>query len=103
LIHSTPYYPQGNELAESSNKRLIKILKKLLEDNKKARDSKLKFALWDYIVTTKRALGLSPFQLVYGFEAIFPSQLTLLVAKLFQEYQGESDHMIRRIQQLVEV
>jgi hypothetical protein len=35
LIHSTPYYPQGNGLAESSNKSLIKIIKRLLEDNKK--------------------------------------------------------------------
>jgi transposase InsO family protein len=46
LIHSTPYYPQGNGLAESSNKSLIKIIKRLLEDNKKAWDSKLKFSLW---------------------------------------------------------
>ena len=38
LIHSTPYYPQGNGLAESSNKSLIKIIKILLEDNKKAWD-----------------------------------------------------------------
>jgi transposase InsO family protein len=36
LIHSTPYYPQGNGLAESSNKILIRIIKRLLEDNKKA-------------------------------------------------------------------
>jgi hypothetical protein len=36
LIHSTPYYPQGNGLAESSNKSLIRIIKRLLEDNKKA-------------------------------------------------------------------
>jgi transposase InsO family protein len=47
LIHSTPYYPQGNGLAESSNKSLIRIIKRLLEDNKKAWDSKLKFSLWD--------------------------------------------------------
>lgn len=30
LIHSTPYYPQGNGLAKSSNKILIRIIKKLL-------------------------------------------------------------------------
>jgi transposase InsO family protein len=47
LIHSTPYYPQGNGLAESSNKILINIIKRLLEDNKKAWDSKLKFSLWE--------------------------------------------------------
>jgi hypothetical protein len=103
LIHSTPYYPQGNGLAESSNKSLIKIIKRLLEDNKKAWDSKLKFSLWADRVTTKRSLGLSPFQLVYRTEVVFPSQLALPMEKFFQDYQGEPDDMIRRILQLVEV
>jgi hypothetical protein len=103
LIHSTPYCPQGNELAESSNKRLIKIVRKFLEDNKNACDSKLKFSLWADRVTTKRALGLSPFQLVYGVQAVFPSQLVFPVETFLQDYQGEPDDMIRRIQQLVEV
>jgi hypothetical protein len=103
LIHSTPYYPQGNELAESSNKSLIKIIKTLLEDNKKAWDSKLKFSLWDDRVITKRALDVSLFHPVYGFKAIFISHLALPVEKIFQNYQGEPDDMIRRIQQLIEV
>jgi hypothetical protein len=30
LGHSTAYYPQGNGLAESSNKSLINIIKKVL-------------------------------------------------------------------------
>jgi transposase InsO family protein len=62
LIHSTPYYLQGNGLVEPSNKILINIIKRLLEENKKSWDSKLKFALWADRVTTKRSLGLSPFQ-----------------------------------------
>jgi transposase InsO family protein len=103
LIHSTPYYPQGNGLAESSNKSLIKIIKRLLEDNKKDWDSKLKFSLWADRVTTKRSLVTSPFQLVYGTEVVFPSQLALSVEKFFQYCQGEPDDMIRRIHQLVEV
>jgi transposase InsO family protein len=103
LIHSTPYYPQGNGLAESSNKILIMIIKILLEDNKKAWDSKLKFSLWVDRVTTKRSLGLSPFQIIYGTKAVFPPQLSLPMEKLFQDYQGEPDDMIKRIHQLVEV
>eukprot|EP00253_Pinus_taeda_P030239 PITA_30239 len=35
LGHSTTYYLQGNELAESSNKYLVNIIKKMLETNKK--------------------------------------------------------------------
>jgi ribonuclease HI len=103
LIHSTPYYPQGNGLAESSNKSLIKLIKKLLEDNKRAWDSRLKFALWADRVTTKRSLGISPYQLVYGTEAVFPTQLALSVAKFLQDLEGEPDNMVRRIHQMVEV
>jgi hypothetical protein len=79
------------------------IIKILLEDNKKAWDSKLKFALWADRVTTKRSLGISPFHLVHGVEAIFPTQLALPAKKFLQDYQGEPDDMVRRILQLVEV
>jgi len=85
LVHSTSYYPQGNGLAESSNKSLIRIIKKLLEDNKKNWDSKLKYALWADRVTINKSTGNSPFTLVYGTEAIFPIQLTLPVAKFLQK------------------
>jgi hypothetical protein len=54
-------------------------------------------------VTTKRSIGISPFQLVYGAEVVFPSQLAIPVAKFFQYYQEEPNDMIRRIHQLVEV
>ena len=36
LKHSTAYYPQCNGLEESSNKSLVRIIKKLLEENKRA-------------------------------------------------------------------
>jgi transposase InsO family protein len=102
LIHSTPYYPQGNGLAESFNKSLINLIKKLLEDNKRAWDSKLKFSLWADRVTTERSLDVSPFQLVYGTKAVFPTQLALPMVKFLQDLEGEPNHMIRRIHQMVE-
>jgi transposase InsO family protein len=61
LIHSTPYYPQGNGLTELSNKILVNIIIKLLEDNKKSWYSKLKFSLWEDRVTTKRSINTTPF------------------------------------------
>jgi hypothetical protein len=103
LIHSTPYYPQGNGLAESSNKILVNIIKKLLEDNKKSWDSKMKFSLWADRVTTKRSIGTTPFQLVYGTKVVFPSQLALPVENFLQDQQGEPDDMVRRMHHLVEV
>ena len=72
LVHSTSYYPQGNGMAESSNKSLVGIIRKMLETNQKSWDSKLKVALWADRVIYKRSIGNSPFKLAYGTEAIFP-------------------------------
>ena len=82
LNNSTAHYPQGNGLAESSNKSLVRIIKKLLEDNKRAWHTKLKYALWVDRINTKRAIGMSPFQLVYGAELVFPASLGVPVMKL---------------------
>jgi hypothetical protein len=90
-------------MEESSNKSLIKIIKRLLEDNKTTWDSKLKFSPWADRMTTKGSLGISPFQLVCGTGAVFPSQLSLPMAKFFQEFHRKPNDMIRRIHQLVEV
>eukprot|EP00253_Pinus_taeda_P003650 PITA_03650 len=79
LDHSTAYYPQGNGLVESSNKSLINIIKKVLEENKKNWQKGLVNALWVDILTTKRSIGVSPYELVYGLESKFPSSLGFLL------------------------
>eukprot|EP00253_Pinus_taeda_P003589 PITA_03589 len=63
LGHSTAYYPQGNGLAESSNKSLINIIKKLLEENKNNWHRKLTYALWADRLSTKKSIGMSPYEL----------------------------------------
>ena len=100
LVHSTSYYPQGNGLPESYTKSLVRIIRKLLENNEKIWE---KFALWVDRVTEKRSIGSSSFKLVYGTEAIFPIQLILPVAKFFQEEQDEPNDMVRRMLDLVEL
>jgi len=54
LGHLIAYYPQGNGLAESSNKILVNIIKKILEDIKKSWHNKLIYALWVDRLTTKK-------------------------------------------------
>ena len=76
LSHSSNYYPQGNGLAESSNKNLITIIKKIVGDNKRSWDSKIKYALWADRITKKKATGKSPFELVYGLDVTLPVVVT---------------------------
>eukprot|EP00253_Pinus_taeda_P029470 PITA_29470 len=103
LVHSTLYYPQGNGLEKSSNKSLVRIIKKLLEDNKKNWDSKLKFSLRADKVTDKKSIGNSPFKLVYGADVVFPIQLILPVENFLQEEQDEENDIARRMSNLVEL
>eukprot|EP00253_Pinus_taeda_P023559 PITA_23559 len=101
LRHSTAYYPQGNGLAESSNKSLVNIIKKLLETNKKSWHKKLFNALWADKVSQKKSIGMSPFELVYGVDMVFPTSLAVPVVKLLQEAGSEEDHFQRRINQMI--
>ena len=69
-------------------------MKKLLEDNKRALHTKLKYALWADRISTKREIEMSQFQLVYGAEVVFPASLGVPVMTLLQD---EPNHMQRRI------
>jgi len=103
LGHSTTYYPEGNGLAKSSNKRLVRIIKKLLEVNKKAWHTKLMHALWADRIITKKSIGTSPFELVYGTEVLFSISLGVPVMRLLQDEEAEPNPVHRRINQLIQV
>jgi hypothetical protein len=90
-------------LAESSNKSLIRIIKKLLAENKRGWNSKLKYALWVDKISTKKSIGTSPFQLVYGIDVVFPIQLGFLMMKFLQDEVEEPNDVQRRIFQLIEM
>ena len=77
------------------------IIKKLLEENKNSWHNKLVHALWADRLTTKKSIGMSPYQLFYGTEVVFPTSLGIPVIKLVQEIQTEEDSMIRRINQTI--
>lgn len=91
LSHSSNYYPQRNRLVESSNKNLMTIIKKIVGDNKKAWDSKIKFALWANRITKKSATRLIPFELVYGLDVTLPVDLRLPAYQLLQGFSTDKD------------
>jgi hypothetical protein len=72
VVESSPYYVQANGQAETSNKVLIKILKKRIEDNPRRWHEKLSEVLWEHRTSRHRATKITPFELVYGQEAVIP-------------------------------
>jgi transposase InsO family protein len=79
---SSAYYPQGNGQAKSTNKNLVIIAKRLIEDKPHQWHSLLTYALWVDRTTTKVSIGFTPFQLVYGQESILPTEMELSSLRL---------------------
>jgi transposase InsO family protein len=66
LLNSSPYYARANGQAESSNKTLIKLIKKKIEDNPRRWHEVLSKALWAHRISRHGATKVTLFELVYG-------------------------------------
>jgi hypothetical protein len=77
LLNSSPYYAQANGQAEASNKVLINIIKKRIKDNPRRWHEKLSEALWAHRTSRHGATKVTPFELVYGQEAVLPMEIGL--------------------------
>jgi len=84
LKYSTNYYPQGNGLAKSMNKNLIRIIKRTIDHNHKKWYKSLIYPLWADQITQKASIGTSPFNLVYGKEVVLPIHLVIPSLALVQ-------------------
>ncbi|XP_074298383.1 uncharacterized protein LOC141629253 [Silene latifolia] len=74
LQKSTPKNPQANGQAESSNKIIVENLKKKLEKMGGKWAEEMPLVLWGDRTTPKVATGQTPFILVFGAEAVIPSE-----------------------------
>ncbi|MCO5566551.1 hypothetical protein L7F22_020228 [Adiantum nelumboides] len=75
--HSSPYYPQCNGLVEKVNDMICRIIIKQSNNRPKDWDRHLNAALWAYKTSFKTTLGYTPYQLVFGKEAILPIEVQL--------------------------
>ena len=77
ILNSSPYYAQANGQAESSNKILIKLIKKKIEENPRRWHEVLSEALWAHRISRHGATKVTSFELVYGREAVLPVEVNL--------------------------
>ncbi|XP_058185890.1 uncharacterized protein LOC131303114 [Rhododendron vialii] len=85
LSHSTPYYAQGNSQAESTNKTLIGIVEKMIEENPRVWHKLLSDALWAYRTSKKEATNVTPYMLVYGHDPVLPMDVTVRSARIVSQ------------------
>jgi hypothetical protein len=85
LLNSSPYYAQANGQAESSNKILIKHIKKKIEDNPRRWHEVLSEALCAHRISRYGATKVTTFKLVYGQEAVLPVELNLASYRLAKQ------------------
>ena len=95
MHYSANYYPQGNGLAESTNKNLIRILKKTMIENQRSWHLVLPNALWADRVTPKNSLGVSPYTLVYGKEVVLPPNILFPSSIIAQESRGTNNEILQ--------
>jgi hypothetical protein len=91
------YYPQGNGVEKSTNKNLLRILKKKVVENQRNWHNLLHKALWSNRITPKEAILNSPYFLVYEQEVILPNGIYLPSLQLSQYSKGQPSSVIQQI------
>ncbi|MCO5577836.1 hypothetical protein L7F22_049587 [Adiantum nelumboides] len=107
VIHQklAPYHPQANGQAESTSKILVTVLSKIVNESRVDWDQKLHSALWAYRVAYKISIGTTPFNMVYGIQAILPLEFlipTLRVAKELEWTGHELSEQLEILEKLDE-
>jgi hypothetical protein len=72
---ATPYHPQTSSQVEISNKQIKNILQKTMNQMGRRSRSMLSEALWAYRMTYETAIGMMPYQLMYGKTCHLPVKL----------------------------
>ena len=75
LLNSSPYYAQANGQVEVSNQIMIKLIKKKIKEQPRKWHSTLNETLWAYRMVCLGSIKASPYELVYGHNAVLPWEI----------------------------
>ncbi|MCO5589463.1 hypothetical protein L7F22_043430 [Adiantum nelumboides] len=93
---STPYYPRCNGQAESSIKTIKIILTKIVQKEPNNWDEQLQIALWAYRTTYKKTTGMTPFQMVYGIEAVVALEFAIPSLRMAEQYDTDFNATLKK-------
>jgi transposase InsO family protein len=93
LLNSSPYYAQSNRQAEASNKTIVGLIKKKIEEKPRRWHEVLMEALWACRVSQHGATKVTPFELVYRQEAVLPLENNLRSGRvMYQDTLSTEDY-----------
>jgi hypothetical protein len=86
---------------KSANKNVKVILEKTIERYQDWED-KLPFALWGYRTSIRTSIGMTPYSLVYGLEAVLPAEMEAkYLRKILESQIPEVEWVKARYEELV--
>ena len=102
--YSSPAHPQANGQTEVTKRTLLKIIKSRLVGAKGAWPEELPSVLWAYKTTARTPIGETPFNLMYGTEAVIPVEVGLIsLRREFFDEQSNDDQLKLNLDCLDEV
>lgn len=74
-IQTTAFHPESNGSLEREHKVLVEYLRHYIAEDQRDWDEWVAYATYLYNITTPRATGYSPFELLFGYRARIPTAL----------------------------
>ena len=90
-LYSTPCNPQSNGQVDVTNKTLVTVLKKRLEQAKEQWVEELPGVLWAYRTILGRLIENTPFALAYGMDDVIPTEIGLPTIRTEAGQQGDTN------------
>ncbi|XP_050150629.1 uncharacterized protein LOC126625633 [Malus sylvestris] len=81
MIQSSHYYPQSNGQAESNNKILVNIIKRMVIDSPEMWHEKLGNTLWAYRTSKRAGIGTTLYALTFGQDVVLSMEINIQEGK----------------------
>ena len=86
--------------AKATNKTLCMVLTKIVEESRTDWDQKLNSALWAYRVAYKTSIGTTPYNMVFGLNAILPVEFLIPTLRIAKQLEWTGHELSSRIDDL---